>query len=74
MMTQPAFNTTLSPDRLDYIWATANAWRQRGYAQEADNLLIVAGLAAPAPQPSALPPGVADFAAYFRARRQAVQR
>lgn len=71
-MTHAAFSNRLSQDELDIIQATADVWRLRGYGTTADNLLVVAGLAVPVPQPSASPPaGVADFVSY-RARRLAV--
>lgn len=75
MMTQPAFSATLSPDELHAIEVTAAVWRQRGYARTADNLLIVAGLTAPAREPSPLPPNVfrlSDFRP--RSASQAVSR
>ena len=50
-MTHPAFTTTLSADELDVIQATADVWRSRGYGRTADNLLAIAGLAAPAQPP-----------------------
>ena len=70
-MAYPAFGNTLSQDELDIIQATADVWRSRGYGATADNLLVVAGLATPAVQPSVLPPNVYSLST-FRARRLAV--
>ncbi|GAA2840886.1 hypothetical protein [Nonomuraea rubra] len=72
-MAQPAFSTTLSPERLQAVQVTADAWRARGHVQEANNLLIVAGLAVPTQAPAALPPNVFSLND-FRTRRQAVSR
>lgn len=70
-MAHPAYSTTLSEDELDLIQATADAWRSRGYGRTADNLLTIAGLSAPIPQPSTLPSNVYQLADR-RSCRQAV--
>ncbi|WP_433520045.1 hypothetical protein ACQP2T_63635 (plasmid) [Nonomuraea sp. CA-143628] len=72
-MTHAAFSNTLSESELDLIQATADVWRLRGYGQTADNLLAVAGLTLPTPEPSVLPPNVYQLSAY-RARSQAAAR